>query len=43
MRIWQYLPVAFLFVPVNLAAHVGVPVEKTNAAAGLMNFMRNIG
>jgi DHA2 family multidrug resistance protein len=26
-----------------MAGYVGVPKEKTNAAAGLMNFMRNIG
>jgi MFS transporter, DHA2 family, multidrug resistance protein len=43
MRILQYLPVGFLFVPLTLAAYVGLSAEKTNAAAGLMNFMRNIG
>jgi DHA2 family multidrug resistance protein len=43
MRILQYLPVGFLFVPLTLSAYVGLPAEKTNAAAGLMNFMRNIG
>jgi len=43
LRVWQYLPVAFLFVPLTLAGYVGLPAEKTNAAAGLMNFMRNIG
>jgi DHA2 family multidrug resistance protein len=43
LRVWQYLPVAFLFVPLTLAGYVGIPAEKTNAAAGLMNFMRNIG
>jgi MFS transporter, DHA2 family, multidrug resistance protein len=43
MRIWQYLPVGFLFVPLTMAAYVGVPKEKSNAAAGLINFMRNIG
>ena len=26
-----------------MAGYVGVPKSKTNAAAGLMNFMRNIG
>jgi DHA2 family multidrug resistance protein len=26
-----------------MAGYVGVPKDKTNAAAGLMNFMRNIG
>jgi DHA2 family multidrug resistance protein len=43
LRILQYLPVGFLFVPLTMAGYVGVPKEKTNAAAALMNFMRNIG
>jgi DHA2 family multidrug resistance protein len=43
LRVWQYVPVAFLFVPLTLAGYVGLPAGKTNAAAGLMNFMRNIG
>src|SRR5467141_3464126 len=43
LRVWQYIPVAFLFVPLTLAGYVGLPPEKTNAAAGLMNFMRNMG
>src|SRR6267154_1720138 len=43
LRVWQYIPVAFLFVPLTLAGYVGLAPEKTNAAAGLMNFMRNIG
>jgi MFS transporter, DHA2 family, multidrug resistance protein len=43
MRIWQYMPVGFLFVPLTMAAYVGLPAEKSNAAAGLINFVRNIG
>jgi DHA2 family multidrug resistance protein len=43
LRIWQYIPVAFLFVPLTLAGHVGLSAKETNAAAGLMNFMRDIG
>jgi MFS transporter, DHA2 family, multidrug resistance protein len=43
MRIWQYLPVGFLFVPLTMAAYIGLPAEKSNAAAGLINFMRNMG
>jgi DHA2 family multidrug resistance protein len=43
LRIWQYLPIAFLFVPLTMAAYVGLPESKSNAAAGLINFVRNIG
>jgi MFS transporter, DHA2 family, multidrug resistance protein len=43
MGIVQYWPIGFLFVPLTVAGYVGVPEDKTNAAAGLMNFMRNIG
>jgi DHA2 family multidrug resistance protein len=43
MRIWQYVPVGFLFVPLTMAAYVGLPQDKSNAAAGLINFVRNIG
>jgi len=43
IRIVGYLPVGFLFVPLTAAGYVGLPKEKSNAAAGLMNFMRNIG
>src|SRR6201987_571622 len=43
MRIWQYLPVGFLFVPLTMATYVGLPESKSNSAAGLINFTRNIG
>src|SRR6202021_1058771 len=43
LRVWQYIPVAFLFVLLTLAGYVGLAPEKTNAAAGLMNFFRNMG
>lgn len=43
IRIVGYLPVGFLFVPLTAAGYVGLPKEKNNAAAGLMNFMRNMG
>jgi DHA2 family multidrug resistance protein len=43
VRVWQFLPVGFLFVPLTMAAYVGLPEEKSNAAAGLINFVRNIG
>ncbi len=43
LRIIQYLPVAFLMVPITASGYIGLPKEKSNAAAGLMNFTRNIG
>ena len=43
VRILQYFPLGFVFVPLNVAGYVGLAPEKTNGAAGLMNFMRNIG
>jgi DHA2 family multidrug resistance protein len=43
LRIVQVFPLGFLFVPINLVSYVGMPVEKSNSVAGLVNFMRNIG
>jgi DHA2 family multidrug resistance protein len=43
LRVGQAAPLPFLFVPITLASYVGIPPEKSNDAAGLLNFMRNIG
>jgi DHA2 family multidrug resistance protein len=43
LRLVQVFGLAFLFVPINLASYVGMPPEKSNSVAGLVNFMRNIG
>ena len=43
LRVAQAAGLPFLFVPITLASYVGVPPEKSNDAAGLINFMRNIG
>ena len=43
LRILQSVPIPFLFVPLTLAGYVGLSSDKTNSAAGMMNFMRNIG
>jgi MFS transporter, DHA2 family, multidrug resistance protein len=43
LRIFQSAGLPFLFVPITLAAYVGLPPEKNNSAAGMINFMRNIG
>jgi DHA2 family multidrug resistance protein len=43
MRVVQVFGVGLLFVPITLAAYIGLPPEKSNSVAGLINFMRNIG
>jgi DHA2 family multidrug resistance protein len=43
LRIAQYIPMGFIFIPATMAAYIGVPQEKNNAVAGLINFVRNIG
>jgi len=43
LRIAQVIGLGFLFVPINLVAYLGVPAEKNNAVAGIVNFMRKIG
>jgi len=43
LRVAQVVGLGFLFVPVTMAAYIGMPTEKSNAVAGMVNFMRNIG
>jgi MFS transporter, DHA2 family, multidrug resistance protein len=43
LRVTQSLGLGFLFVPITLAAYIGMPTEKSNAVAGMINFMRNMG
>jgi DHA2 family multidrug resistance protein len=43
LRVDQVFGMGFLFVPITLAAYIGVPPEKNNAVSGMVNFMRNIG
>jgi DHA2 family multidrug resistance protein len=43
LRVAQAAPLPFLFVPITLASYVGIAADKNNEAAGLINFMRNIG
>jgi DHA2 family multidrug resistance protein len=43
LRIAQVIGLGFLFVPISLAAYVGIAPERNNAVAGLINFMRNMG
>jgi DHA2 family multidrug resistance protein len=43
LRIAQYVPMGFIFIPATLVAYLGLPQEKSNAVAGLINFVRNMG
>jgi len=43
LRVYQSIPIGFLFVPITLVAYIGLPKEKSNAAAGIVHPMRNIG
>ncbi len=43
LRVAQVIGLGFLFVPITLVAYVGMPAEKSNAVAGMINFMRNMG
>jgi DHA2 family multidrug resistance protein len=43
LRILQYTPLGLIFIPASSAAYNGIPSQKNNAVAGLVNFMRNIG
>ncbi|HEY4127091.1 MAG TPA: DHA2 family efflux MFS transporter permease subunit [Gammaproteobacteria bacterium] len=42
-RLFQALGLAFLFIPINTVAYVGMPKEKTNMATALINLSRNLG
>jgi DHA2 family multidrug resistance protein len=43
LRVAQVVGMGFLFVPISLVAYIGIPPEKNNAVAGIINFMRNMG
>jgi DHA2 family multidrug resistance protein len=43
LRMIQVFGMGFLFVPINLVSYVGMPAQKSNSVAGLVNFMRNMG
>jgi len=42
-RMLQAFGLAFLFIPINVAAFAYVPKEKTNMGTGIINLARNIG
>ncbi len=43
LRVMQSAGLGLLFVPVTLAGYIGMPADKANSVAGIINFMRNIG
>jgi MFS transporter, DHA2 family, multidrug resistance protein len=43
LRVVQSVGLGLLFVPVTMAGYIGMPAEKANSVAGIINFMRNIG
>lgn len=43
LRITQVLGLGFLFLPITLVAYIGIPPEKNNSVAGIVNLMRNMG
>jgi DHA2 family multidrug resistance protein len=42
-RMFQASGLAFLFVPINTIAYIGLPEGKSNNASALINTMRNLG
>jgi DHA2 family multidrug resistance protein len=43
LRVYQTLGLAFIFIPSNTLAYVGIPRTKNNQVSGMNAFIRNIG
>ncbi len=43
LRTYQVAGLAFIFIPSNVLCYAGVPRQKSNQIASMMNFVRNIG
>jgi DHA2 family multidrug resistance protein len=43
LRCYQAAGLAFLFVPINTVAYVGLPQRSYNQASGMINLARNLG
>jgi DHA2 family multidrug resistance protein len=43
VRAFQAAGLAFLFIPINTAAYMGLPQEKSSNASALINMSRNVG
>ncbi|MGA9854819.1 MAG: DHA2 family efflux MFS transporter permease subunit [Gammaproteobacteria bacterium] len=42
-RVIFSISLAFLFIPINVAAYAGLPIEKSSNASALINMSRNLG
>ena len=42
-RVFQSAGLAFLFIPINAVAYIGLPPAKNNNASALINLSRNLG
>jgi DHA2 family multidrug resistance protein len=42
-RVFQSLGLAFLFIPINTVAFLGLPPAKSSNASAIINMMRNVG
>jgi len=42
-RVYQSIGLAFLFIPINTVAYIGLDRGKSNAASAIINMTRNIG
>jgi DHA2 family multidrug resistance protein len=42
-RVYQCMGLAFLFVPINTVAYLGVSANENNQVSGMINLMRNVG
>ncbi len=43
LRTYQVAGLAFIFIPSNVLCYAGIPRERNNQVASMMNFVRNIG
>ena len=42
-RVYQSLPLALLFIPINTVALAAMPMAKSNNASAIINMVRNLG
>jgi MFS transporter, DHA2 family, multidrug resistance protein len=42
-RVYHMVAIPFLFIPITAASYVGIPAQKTEQAASLINIARNTG